>query len=309
MDYRATYDGYLQAVNTALAAHPLLKGETQHAEVLSQTPADGVIPEPLCSAMRYSLLLPGKRLRPMLLLAAYHLLAEDFTAALPYAIALEMIHTYSLIHDDLPAMDDDHLRRGKPTNHLVFGENIAILAGDGLYSLAMETMLEAALQSGHPHALQAIAEIAVCAGVRGMIAGQTLDVKLEGTQPRKDMVHYIQRHKTGDLLTAPLTAGLMLAGADEAMLAAGRSYGKALGNAFQIVDDLLDLQGDATILGKQTGMDLQRGKMTWPAVYGQEVSRREADRLVTEAKDALAPFGQRAEFLRILADTMVTRVS
>ncbi len=309
MDYRATYDGYLQAVNTALAAHPLLKGETQHTEVLSQTPVDGVIPEPLCSAMRYSLLLPGKRLRPVLLLAAYHLLADDFTAALPYAIALEMIHTYSLIHDDLPAMDDDHLRRGKPTNHLVFGENIAILAGDGLYSLAMETMLEAALQSGHPHALQAITEIAVCAGVRGMIAGQTLDVKLEGTQPRKDMVHYIQRHKTGDLLTAPLTAGLILAGADEAMLEAGRSYGKALGNAFQIVDDLLDLQGDATILGKQTGMDLQRGKMTWPAVYGQEVSRREAARLVAKAKDALTPFGKRAEFLRILADTMVTRVS
>lgn len=309
MDYRAKYDGYLQAVNAALEGLPLLKGDGQHTDVPAQTPADGIIPEPLRSAMRYSLLLPGKRLRPVLLLAAYTLLADDTATALPYAIALEMIHTYSLIHDDLPAMDDDQLRRGKPTNHLVFGENIAILAGDGLYSLAMETMLEAAVQTAHPHGMRAIMEIAVCAGVRGMIAGQTLDVKLEGTQPRRDMVHYIQRHKTGDLLTAPVTAGLMLAGADDAMLSAGRSYGKALGNAFQIVDDLLDLQGDATILGKQTGMDLQRGKMTWPAVYGEEASRLEAARLVATAKDALSPFGERAEFLRMLADTTVNRVS
>ncbi len=309
MEYNETYGRYLQAVNDALAGHPLLKGEAQHTEVLPDAPADGTIPEPLQSAMRYSLLLPGKRLRPVLLLAAYHLAADDWETALPYACALEMIHTYSLIHDDLPAMDDDALRRGKPTSHLVFGENIAILAGDGLYSLAMETMLEAAVKTGRAHALKAMEEIARRAGVRGMIAGQTLDVKLEGTQPRKDMVHYIQRHKTGDLLTAPLTAGLMLAGADGALLAAGRAYGEALGAAFQIVDDLLDLRGDATILGKQTGMDLQRGKMTWPAVYGEAASREEAARLIAAAKDALEPFGARASFLRELADKTLTRAS
>ena len=309
MQFQESYDRYLRAVNLALAGHPLLAGEAEVTQVLPDAPADGVIPEPLRSAMRYSLLLPGKRLRPVLLLAAYELLRDDWETALPYAAALEMIHTYSLIHDDLPVMDDDALRRGKPTNHLVFGEGMAILAGDGLYSLAMETMLEAALASGHPHAMQVMNEIARRAGVRGMIAGQTLDVKLEGTQPRKDMVHYIQRHKTGDLLTAPLTAGLMLAGADDAVLSAGRSYGEALGSAFQIVDDLLDLQGDATILGKQTGMDAQRGKMTWPAVYGETASRKEAARLITTAKEALMPFGERAAFLRMLADTTLTRAS
>jgi len=257
----------------------------------------------LKSAVRYSLLLPGKRIRPVLLLAAYRLLRDDWETALPYATGLEMIHTYSLIHDDLPALDDDDLRRGKPSNHRVFGENVAILAGDALYSLAFETMLAAALQTGNPHALAAVAEIAVRAGVRGMIAGQTLDVKLEGTQPRKDMVHYIQRHKTGDLLTAPITAGLLLSGADDERLAAGRMFGTKLGHAFQIVDDLLDLRGDATILGKQTGMDAQRGKMTWPAVYGEDASRADAKRLIREAKEELLLFGPRAAFLMELADT------
>jgi len=309
MDFNETYGRYLAAVNAALAGHPLLQGDAQHTDVLPDAPADGSIPEPLRSAMRYSLLLPGKRLRPVLLLAAYRLLADDWETALPYALGLEMIHTYSLIHDDLPAMDDDALRRGQPTNHLVFGENIAVLAGDGLYSLAFETMLEAALAPGNLYALPTVYEIARRAGVRGMIAGQTLDVKLEGTQPRKDMVHYIQRHKTGDLLTAPMTAGLMLAGADEARLSAGGTYGAKLGHAFQIVDDLLDLRGDATILGKRPGVDEQRGKMTWPAVYGEAASREDAARLVSEAKEALAVFGERAAFLRKLADKTLIRVT
>ncbi|MBN1778121.1 MAG: polyprenyl synthetase family protein [Clostridiales bacterium] len=309
MDYQQTYGRYLDAVNSALAEHPLLASDTQYTDVLPDAPADGTVPEPLRSAMRYSLLLPGKRLRPVLLLAAYRLIADDWETAMPYAIALEMIHAYSLIHDDLPAMDDDTLRRGQPTNHLVFGENVAVLAGDGLYSLAFETMLTAALASGNPRALSAAYEIARRAGVRGMIAGQTLDVKLEGTQPREDMVHYIQRHKTGDLLTAPVTAGLMLAGADETQLPAGETYGEKLGRAFQIVDDLLDLRGDATILGKQTGVDAARGKMTWPAVYGEAASRKEAGKLIREAKEALNPFGRRAAFLRELAQQTLTRVS
>ncbi|HPF87126.1 MAG TPA: polyprenyl synthetase family protein, partial [Candidatus Limiplasma sp.] len=183
MDFKQTYDRYLRAVNAAIAAHPLLTGdENLQMDALSAAPVDGVIPEPLKSAVRYSLLLPGKRIRPVLLLAGYHLLKDDWESVMPYAVALEMIHTYSLIHDDLPALDDDELRRGQPTSHRVFGEAMAVLAGDALYSLAFETMLQAALQSGHPYALGAIAEIANRAGVRGMIAGQTLDVKLEGTQ-------------------------------------------------------------------------------------------------------------------------------
>ena len=310
MGFGETYDAYLQAVNAALAAHPLLRGD-ENLQVCAPpaAPADGEIPEPLKSAVRYSLLLPGKRIRPVLLLAAYRLLRDDWETALPYAAGLEMIHAYSLIHDDLPALDNDDLRRGKPTNHRVFGENIAILAGDALYSLAFETMLAAALKTGNRNSLAAVAEIAARAGVRGMIAGQALDVKLEGTQPRKDMVHYIQRHKTGDLLTAPMTAGLLLAGADETQLSAGRTFGERLGHAFQIVDDLLDLRGDATILGKRTGMDAQRGKMTWPAVYGEDVSRADAELLIGEAKDALPMFGSRGAFLAELADTTLTRAS
>lgn len=309
MNFAETYNAYLQAVNAALSSHPLLKGADFQTDVQPAAPADGEIPEPLKSAMRYSLLLPGKRIRPVLLLAAYRLIRDDWETVMPYAIGLEMIHTYSLIHDDLPALDNDDLRRGKPTSHRVFGENIAILAGDALYSLAFETMLSAALDTRNPGALAAIREIAVRAGVRGMIAGQTLDVKLEGTQPRTDMVHYIQRHKTGDLLAAPPVAGLLLAGADEALLKAGRTFGEKLGHAFQIVDDLLDLRGDVTILGKQTGVDQARGKMTWPAVYGEEASRADAKRLIREAKEALATFGPRAAFLLALADTTLTRAS
>ena len=168
-------------------------------------------------------------------------------------------------------MDDDALRRGKPTNHRVYGEAMAILAGDGLLNMAYETMLAAPLTQNAPErALPAIREIAERAGVRGMVAGQVLDVTMEGQPPRKDIVRYIHLHKTADLLTAPLTAGLMLAGADEAQLELGRRYGRGLGLAFQIEDDLLDLEGDVKLLGKDVGMDAQRGKMTWPAVAGVE---------------------------------------
>ena len=306
-----TYEEYKAAVEAALF-HVTLLGNTE--EILTDAslsaPEEGTVPQPLRSAMRYSLTLPGKRLRPVLLLAGYHLLQADWLTVMPFAIALEMIHTYSLIHDDLPALDNDDLRRGKPTNHITFGENIAILAGDGLYSLAFETMLAASLTSKHPqHAIAAMEEIARRAGVRGMIAGQTLDVKLEGETPSASLVNYIHRHKTADLLTAPMVAGLTLAGASEAQKASGARYGQALGKAFQIVDDLLDLQGDVALLGKQTGMDVQRGKMTWPAVFGEENARLEAKHLIEEAVDAMLDFGEKAEFLRQLAQGTLTRVN
>ncbi len=305
------YASYRDMVEQALHAHPLIGGEwTDRLDAPLEPPLDDEVPQPLRSAMRYSLLLPGKRLRPVLLLAAYHLLCNDASPALPYAIALEMIHTYSLIHDDLPAMDNDDLRRGKPTNHRVYGENIAILAGDGLYSLAMETMLTASLTAPYPsRAVAAMEEIARRAGVTGMIAGQTLDVKLEGAQPSAALVAYIHRHKTADLLTAPVVAGLLLAGAGDSLLAAGKAYGQALGLAFQIVDDLLDVQGDAQAMGKQTGMDAQRGKLTWPAVHGVQASRDMAAHCVEEAVAALAPFGDKASFLAALARDSLLRVT
>ena len=305
------YGQYKDAVEQALRDHPLLCGDWATTPLAQPAiTVHGEIPQPLRSAMRYSLSLPGKRLRPVLLLASYHVLKSDWQSVLPYAVALEMIHTYSLIHDDLPALDDDDLRRGQPSNHKVFGENIAVLAGDALYSLAFETMLSAALAWPQPKlALAAMEEIARRAGVRGMIAGQTLDVKLEQTEPSARMVKYIHRHKTTDLITAPVVAGLMLAGAEETQIRAGEAYGQCLGMAFQIVDDLLDVQGDTQTLGKQTGMDAQRGKMTWPSVYGVEIARADARRCVDEAVRALAPFGESSAFLTTLARDSLSRVT
>ncbi len=301
---------YREAIENALMKLPLLAdaGEEPVTEAIERSPAEGLPPQPLRSAMRYSLLLPGKRLRPCLLLAAYHLLKDDWESVIPYACALEMIHTYSLVHDDLPAMDDDALRRGKPTNHRVYGEDMAILAGDGLLNMAYETMLDAPYTQEHPgEAVAAMREIARRAGVRGMVAGQTLDVKLEGKEPSIESVRYIHLHKTADLLTAPVVAGLMLAGAAKEQLDAARAYGRGIGLAFQIVDDLLDLEGDVAALGKETGMDAQRGKMTWPAVRGIEQAREDARHAVQEAVDAMALFGERGKKLSDLAQESLVR--
>ena len=297
---------YLLATQRALKGYfPGLSPE--NCTLLPASPVEeDAIPQPLYNAMGYSLLLPGKRVRPVLLLAAFHMLCPEYQEALPFACALEMIHTYSLIHDDLPAMDNDDLRRGKATNHRVFGENMAILAGDGLLNLAYETMLGAEKTQSDPvNALAAIREIAGRAGVRGMIAGQTLDVCLEGQEPREENVRYIHAHKTGDLLTAPVTAGLLLAGANREQLAAGEAFGRNLGRAFQIQDDLLDLYGDAALLGKNTGMD--GNKNTWPGVFGAELSQRDVAVSFKEALQALEIFGERGAFLRKYAGELLNR--
>ena len=301
---------YREAVENALNRLPLLAnaGDVPVTEAVERDPAEGLPPQPLRSAMRNSLNLPGKRLRPCLLLAAYHLIRDDWANVIPFACALEMIHTYSLVHDDLPAMDDDALRRGKPTNHRVYGEDMAILAGDGLLNMAYETMLEAPYAQEHPaESLRAMREIATRAGVRGMVAGQTLDVKLEGHTPSLESVRYIHLHKTADLLTAPVVAGLMLAGATQEQLEAGRAYGRGLGLAFQIIDDLLDLEGDVASLGKETGMDAQRGKMTWPAVRGVEQAREDAAEAVRCAMEAMQIFGERGQKLADLAHESLVR--
>ena len=288
-----TYAEYLKMVEEALC--PQLRSL-------------GYIPEKLVEAMEYSLAAGGKRLRPVLLLAACDMADGDVETALPFACALEMIHTYSLIHDDLPAMDNDDLRRGKPTNHKVFGEDVAILAGDGLLSAAMELMLRAACAMGDLRGVRAAEAIARRAGVTGMVAGQTIDVTQEGTQPTIEKVSYIHAHKTADLLTAPLEAGLILAGAGEDKVRQGIAYGFHLGMAFQMVDDLLDVEGDAALLGKNTGMDAALGKLTWVAACGMEQTRLDAAEHSRLAVEALAVFGPRGDFLRELAQSTLERV-
>ena len=236
----------------------------------------GDIPEKLLEAMCYSLEAGGKRLRPVMLLAACDMAGGDIGTALPFACALEMIHTYSLIHDDLPAMDNDDLRRGKPTNHKVFGEGIAVLAGDGLLNAAAELMARAALQIDDKRGIRAMEMIMRHAGVTGMIAGQAADLSSEGETPRKDLLTYIHSHKTADLLEAPMQAGLALAGADEQTCRLGKDYGYHLGLAFQMTDDLLDVMGDAALMGKKTGADAEQNKMTWVTLRGTEGTKKDA---------------------------------
>ena len=270
---------------------------------LDALPISGA-PDRLRDAMRYSLLNGGKRLRGCLLLASCELAGGTLEEALPFAAALEMIHAYSLIHDDLPAMDNDTLRRGKPTNHVVFGEAMAILAGDGLLTHAFEIMAA----SGHPRAFRALGEIVKAAGVGGMLAGQVLDVTNEGSAPERTLVEEIQRGKTAALLTAPVTAGLILGGADEKQIEAGRQYGCHLGMAFQIVDDILDVEGDPALMGKTLGKDAEVGKLTWPACVGLDQAKKDAAAHIEAAVAALASFGSASDFLQYLAYSSLHRV-
>lgn len=268
----------------------------------------GSVPDVLLRAMEYSLEAGGKRLRPALLLAACEVCGGDTAQAMPFACALEMIHTYSLIHDDLPAMDNDDLRRGRPTSHKVFGEGMAILAGDGLLHAAMELMLRAACTMGDLRGARAAEAIARRSGVTGMVAGQVMDVTGEGGEVTEEKVTYIHAHKTADLLTAPMEAGLILGGADEAALAGGIAYGYHLGMAFQMVDDLLDVVGDAAAMGKQTGMDAQLGKLTWVALRGVDGARRDAEAHIRQAAEAASGFERGTAFFSALAQETLDRV-
>ena len=272
---------------------------------------DAYLPEKakIGQAARYSLLGGGKRVRAVLALASCVLCGAPAEQALDYACALEMLHCYSLIHDDLPGMDNDDYRRGRLTNHKVFGEGFAILAGDGLLNYAYECILKNALDYGanlEGHILAA-REIAQRAGVGGMVAGQSIDLLSEHREPNEATLHYIHMHKTADLLTAPLLAAAYIAGADEKSIAALRTFGACVGLAFQIDDDLLDVMGDAKDLGKQTGMDEQRGKMTWPSLVGVEAAQKKSRELWTQAEEALAVFGDSAWFLREFAEALAKR--
>jgi geranylgeranyl diphosphate synthase, type II len=258
-------------------------------------------PDRLREAMAYSLLAGGKRLRPLLLLLSCEACGGDVEAALPAACALEMVHTYSLIHDDLPAMDDDELRRGRPTNHVVYGEGLAILAGDGLLTRAFEIIAQDIMPKDV--AAECCADLASAAGWCGMVAGQVADIEAEHQGiANLDQLEAVHRRKTGRLLCCGLTMGSRIAGASEDWRNRLQSYGFAVGLAFQITDDLLDVIGDPRTLGKGTQKDAQHGKLTYPALLGVDESRRRAARLIDEACRVLEPFGDSARHLIALAD-------
>ncbi|HLO25083.1 MAG TPA: farnesyl diphosphate synthase [Geobacteraceae bacterium] len=277
----------------------LLPGEDEH-------------PVSLHKSMRYSVFAGGKRVRPILMLAACEAVGGDIALAMPAACAMEMIHTYSLIHDDLPAMDDDDFRRGNPTNHKVFGEAVAILAGDALLTQAFIALSSPAYAAKVPPAtlLAVVGEIGHCAGSHGMVGGQVVDMESEG-KPEIDLptVQYIHTHKTGALIKASAKAGALLGGADEQRLSALTTYGEVVGLAFQIADDILDIEGTTEQIGKDAGSDAARGKATYPAVIGLAESKQRAAELVDMALESLQGFDEKAEPLREIARYIVSRKS
>jgi geranylgeranyl diphosphate synthase, type II len=262
-------------------------------------------PDRLREAMRYSLLAPGKRLRPILVLMAAEACGGEREAALPAACAVEMVHSYSLIHDDLPAMDDDDLRRGQPTCHKAFSEGVAVLAGDALLALAFQTLA----QNIEPPEVAAscCAVLAHAAGPTQLVGGQADDLAGEFFSGYLDTLESIHRRKTGAIIQASLQLGALTARASQRQRDALEEYGKRVGLAFQIVDDLLDVNGDAVALGKRVGKDTQRGKLTFPGVIGVEESARRAAVLIDEAASALAPFGSDASSLETLARYVLER--
>jgi geranylgeranyl diphosphate synthase, type II len=273
-------------------------------------PSEEVEPRQLHRAMRYSLLAGGKRLRPALVLAS----GEAFGAAaddlMPAACAIEMIHTYSLIHDDLPAMDNDDLRRGRPTCHKAFGEALAILAGDALLTQAFRVLSADGPSRDPDKQVRVIREIATAAGsVEGMIGGQMADIENEGNQVDAETLEYIHRSKTGALITAPVVVGGIIAGAREDQLVKLRAYGQRIGLAFQIADDILDVTSTSEQLGKTPGKDLAARKATYPSVHGIGASERRAHELVDEAVAIISNLGPSAAVLGEIARFIVARTS
>jgi len=264
-------------------------------------------PEQLREAMRYSLLAGGKRLRPILCLAACGLAGGEVSLAMPTAVALEMVHTMSLIHDDLPAMDDDALRRGQPANHVKFGEATAILAGDALLTRAFEMVSRRSPGVPPDRLLAVVAELSLAAGAPGLVGGQVVDLDCEGKSVDLGTLEYIHLHKTGALLRASVICGALIAGADQPMLDGLCTYARGIGLAFQIIDDILDVTASSEVLGKTAGKDLEADKTTYPKLLGLESSRRRADQLIGAAKEALSPWRERAMPLLALADYITNR--
>jgi len=293
-----------------------LKSYLEERRVLVDEALDRVLPPEtapppsLHRAMRYSVQAGGKRLRPILVIAGAEAVGGAPSLVMETACAMEMIHTYSLIHDDLPAMDNDDYRRGMLTNHKVFGEAIAILAGDALLTLAFKLIALNGARTGDARIIAAlVTDIADAAGTDGMVGGQVVDIESEGKAVSAETLDYIHTHKTAALIRASLCAGALLARADATQLAAMHACGEALGLAFQIVDDILDVEGSSEQLGKTAGKDAQQQKATYPAFHGLEASRVKARMLIDQAKHAVAPLGDRAEPIRALADFICDRRS
>jgi geranylgeranyl diphosphate synthase, type II len=266
-------------------------------------------PPTIHEAMRYSVFAGGKRLRPILVIAGAEAVGGQMADVLPTACCFELIHTYSLIHDDLPAMDDDDYRRGRPTSHKVFGEAIAILAGDALLTHALGLVAaNFGLGKAAPEVFpRVLAEITAAAGADGMVGGQVVDVQSEGQTVPAETLEYIHTRKTAALIRGALRSGALLAGAGEPALAALTTYGDRIGLAFQIVDDILDVEGSLETLGKTAGSDERKQKITYPGLHGLSASKARAAVLVREAHTALASLGAGATPLRALADFVLNR--
>ena len=272
---------------------------------------EGKFSNSLHKAIRHSLLNGGKRIRPILSIAAFEAVGGKGDRILPFACALEMIHTYSLIHDDLPAMDNDDFRRGKPTCHKIFGEAVGILTGDGLLTEAFKLMTNRSSWNDPSNntelILDIIHEIAQAAGISGMVGGQVADIESEGKEVDLPLLQYIHTHKTGAMILASIRVGARLGGASGEALRAFTQYAERIGLAFQIIDDILNVEGKTVALGKSTGTDLSRGKATYPSLLGLEESKRRAAELVELAVESLKPYGPEVDPLRKIARFIIAR--
>lgn len=285
-----------------------IKGWTEETLDRLVPPAE-THPTRLHEAMRYSLFAGGKRLRPILAATACDVAGGERDRVAPFAAALEMIHTYTLIHDDLPALDDDDLRRGRPTCHVEFDEATAILAGDALLTMAAEFLTKAELFPGVDPAilLRVATETLFAIGSQGTIGGQVVDIEMEQQEPDLAALEYIHTHKTGTLIVASVRGGALIGGADEASLDALTEYARSIGLAFQVVDDILDETGDAKALGKTPGVDAARGKLTYPVAIGMDESKKLAARLTDRAIESLEPFGDKGNRLADIARYIIAR--
>jgi geranylgeranyl diphosphate synthase type II len=283
------------------------KKEVVEAELDSLLPPSQEYPETIHESLRYSVFVGGKRIRPILAISSYEACGgDDLERFLPLACSLELIHTFSFIHDDLPCMDDDDYRRGAKTSHLVFGEAVALLAGDALFNMAFEVILGS--QFDDTTKVRVMEEISSSVGTRGVIGGQVIDVISEGEEPTPEKLEFIHSKKTGKLIEASLTIGAICAKVPSEKISWMGQAGSKLGLAFQIVDDLLDIEGDFDVVGKRGGKDSFHGKLTYPALYGVQRSREMAQDLRDEAKSIFERFGKKGEILSGLTDFIVDRV-
>jgi len=288
----------------------VLKEKINYIETLlnEYMPKEEGYQQTVIQAMNYSLKAGGKRLRPILTLESCKIVGGKESDAIPFAVAIEMIHTYSLIHDDLPALDNDDLRRGKPTNHKVFGEAMATLAGDALLNYAFEVMLSSSTDKKDSNKyLKAINEIAKHAGIYGMIGGQVVDVESENKIIDKDKLDFIHLNKTAAMIIGCMRAGAIIGGANEEELEKVTKYGKNIGLSFQIVDDILDITGDEAKLGKPIGSDIENHKSTYPSLLGLEKSRQIARQLIEEGKSSIDGLSSEIDFLNQLGDYIISR--